>query len=90
MWREPNPSDEFIWWLFRNRCVVCGYAATEINEIVPRSRGKDKVLDWKNRVCMCHNCHNEYHKHGVNDGAILLLQQTRVEFLIGIGRDAYV
>lgn len=86
---EPNSSDYFIWWLFRNKCVACHKQATEINEIVPRSRSKQSVLDWKNRVTMCRECHNDYHKHGVNSKTQAELQTKRYNFLLMIGRQAY-
>jgi 5-methylcytosine-specific restriction endonuclease McrA len=90
MTRQPEASDEFIWWLFRNRCLVCGHLASEINEIIPRSRGPESLSDWKNRVTMCREDHNEYHRHGVSEDAIKKLQEQRIEFLIAIGRGEYV
>lgn len=87
---EPDASDAFIWFLFKHRCVACRKPASEINEIKPRSRSKQSILDWENRVTMCKECHNEYHKHGVNDEAIADLQQKRIDFLNSMGRDKYV
>ena len=86
---EPVPDDYFIWWLFRNKCVVCHKQATEINEIVPRSRSKLSILTWENRVTMCRECHNDYHKHGVNSKTQAKLQTKRDSFLRMIGREAY-
>ncbi len=87
---EPDASDAFIWFLFKHRCVYCRKPATEINEIVPRSRSKQSIQDWENRVLMCRECHNDYHRHGVNSGTIEDLQQKRVEFLKSMGREKYV
>lgn len=86
---EPNSSDYFIWWLFRNRCVSCRKPGIEINEIIPRSRSKQSILDWKNRVLMCRECHSDYHKHGVNSKTIEALQQKRHDFLMAMGREEY-
>lgn len=87
---EPTPEPSFIWWLFRNLCVSCKHPADEINEIIPRSRSKESVLDWTNRVTMCKNCHNEYHKNGVNAVTIHALQQKRINFLKDMGREEYL
>lgn len=87
---EPNATDAFIWWLFKHRCVVCRKEATEINEIEPRSRSKKNLHDWRNRVCVCRECHNEYHKHGVNDEAIAKMKGQRKNFLLEMGREEYV
>lgn len=85
----PVAEDYFIWWLFRNRCVSCRKPGSEINEIVPRSRSKQSILNWENRVLMCRECHNDYHKHGVNSKTIEALQQKRYEFLMAMGREEY-
>ena len=86
---EPVADNYFIWWLFRNRCVVCHQSGTEINEITPRSRSKKSILEWDNRVVMCRECHNEYHRHGVNSTTIAELQQKRHDFLMANGREEY-
>ncbi len=87
---EPNPSDYFIWWLFRNLCVVCHKPANEINEISPRSRSKKSITTWENRVTMCRECHNEYHKHGVNSKTQEALTEKRIEALNLFGRVEYI
>jgi hypothetical protein len=87
---EPTSSDYFIWWLFRERCVMCHKPATEINEIKPRSRSKKNIHDWRNRVPLCHECHMEYHKHGVTSEKIAEMQAKRDDFLNNFGRDGYL
>lgn len=87
---EPSPSDAFIYWLFKRRCVDCRQPASEINEILPRSRSKKAVTDWKNRVPMCHHCHRKYHDGGVTDEKMTRLYEKRQEFLIMIGRYEYI
>ena len=91
---EPNASDHFIWWLFRHQCVKysdrCTHAGQEINEIIPRSRSKNSILNWENRVLMCRECHNEYHRHGVNSKTQEELQEKRIEALKLFGREEYV
>lgn len=86
----PNASDSFIWWLFKHLCVVCHKPATEINEIVPRSRSKESILNWENRVTMCRECHGEYHRHGVNFGTQEELFFKRQEALKLFGREEYI
>lgn len=86
---EPNATDHFIYWLFRFRCVSCKKTATEINEIIPRSRSKKSITTWDNRVPMCKECHGEYHRKGVNDKAVTELKQIRHDFLISMGREEY-
>lgn len=90
---EPVPNDYFIWWLFKHKCVMCRKPASEINEIVPRSRSKKSILDWRNRVTLCHECHtgqNSFHSTGVTTKKIEEMQEKRKEFLISIGREEYV
>jgi len=87
---QPNASDHFIFWLFRYRCIVCKQPATEINEIIPRSRSKYSITDWRNRVTLCQKCHHEdYHNKGVNDDRIKVMQKLRSEFLLNFGRTEY-
>jgi len=86
----PNPSDSFIWWLFKHLCVSCHKSAQELNEIIPRSRSKNSILDWTNRVTMCCECHNEYHRHGVNSKTQSELQEKRIEALKLFGREEYI
>lgn len=87
---EPVPQDYFIWWLFRGLCVMCKHPATEINEIIPRSRSKKSILDWKNRITICKECHNKYHFDGVNDKTVKVMQDEREKFLLTFGRKDYV
>lgn len=86
----PVPDDYFIWFLFKHKCVMCKHPATEINEIIPRSRSKKSILDWRNRVTLCRNCHMIYHLAGVTQKKIEIMKETRKEFLIAIGREIYV
>lgn len=86
----PTPESYFIWWLFKHKCIICRKPASEINEIIPRSRSKKSILDWKNRVTLCQNCHQEYHAHGVTQDKISEMKEKRKEFLISIDREIYV
>ena len=87
---EPSASDSFIWWLFRRLCIMCTHSATEINEIIPRSRSKFSIMDWENRVTLCQNCHRDFHKDGVTDFKIKNMQYKRRRFLISTGRSEYI
>lgn len=87
---NPVPDDYFIHWLFRHRCMECGRPGQEINEIVPRSRSKKSLLDWKNRVVLCRICHDTFHHNGVTGGKIKSMQERRIEFLISIDRRSYL
>lgn len=87
---KPTADPSFIYWLFHYKCVVCKCPATEINEIIPRSRSKDSVNEWRNRVPMCRECHRKYHDKGVNGVTIRELQDKRTEFLMSFGRKEYV
>lgn len=80
---------EFIVWLFRGRCLICFRPGTDVNEIVPRARGRDS-MEWHNQVLMCHEHHMEYHDKGVGSQAVLKMQERRAEFLIAIGREDYI
>jgi 5-methylcytosine-specific restriction endonuclease McrA len=87
---EPRADDYFIYWLFRYRCIQCRQAAQEINEIVPRSRSKKSILDWKNRVPLCRTCHSVYHQDGVTEKKIFNMRIVRMEYLNSVGREKYV
>lgn len=87
---QPTADPSFIYWLFKYRCVECKRPATEINEIVPRSRWKSATLEWRNRVPMCQRCHEKFHHDGVTDVKIQALKIKRNEFLIAMGRMEYV
>lgn len=78
-------SREFIVALFRGRCVVCHAEGTDVNEILPRSRGR-RSLDWHNKVLLCRKCHRKYHNEGVSKKAIRELQEIRVKYLVETGR----
>ena len=86
----PNSSDYFIWWLFRRRCVMCSKPATEINEIIPRGRSKKSIMDWRNRVTLCHSCHDTFHHNGVTTVKIKEMQEKRKEVLMASDRMEYV
>lgn len=86
----PNASDNFIWFLFKHLCVSCHKPASEINEILPRSRSKESILNWENRVTMCRDCHNEYHRQGVNSKTQEELFFKRQEALKLFGREEYI
>lgn len=87
---EPNPSDYFIHWLFRFRCMECKKSGQEINEIIPRSRSKKSIMDWRNRVVLCRECHSVYHLHGVTVEKMQNMKEHRKEYLVSIGREKYV
>lgn len=82
-------SREFIVKLFHGRCLICNGQGSDVNEIIPRSRGKAS-LDWKNKVFMCRLHHEEYHRKGVSPSAIKYLQEKRTKFLIAIGREEWL
>ena len=87
---EPNPSDHFIHWLFRYRCINCKKSGEEINEIEPRGRSKKNIMNWKNRVLLCRECHNLFHKDGVTNDKIVAMKLLREFYLISVGREKYV
>ena len=86
---EPVADDYFIWWLFKRKCIMCKHPATEINEIIPRGRSKKSILDWRNRVTLCRDCHTHYHHSGVTKHKIEEMRLTRQEFLASIDRSVY-
>lgn len=88
---EPIPDPSFIYWLFRYRCANC-WVKTQglsIHEIVPRSRSKKSVMIWQNRVPMCQECHDDYHRTGVTDEKIKRLKKRRLDFLLNFDRKEY-
>lgn len=88
--QSEKDSDGFVFWVFKSRCIICKKPATEINEIVLRSRSKSAVTNWKNRVPLCTKCHEEYHHDGVTDEKMNNMREKRKEYLIAIGREDYI
>lgn len=88
-WIEPNPEDYFIWWLFRYRCASCFHEGQEINEIIPRSRDKNAVMEWRNRILLCRDCHEKYHHDGVTDEKIEDMKTIRRRYLLSVNRGEY-
>ena len=86
---EPRPDDNFIWWLFRYRCMECKKPGQEINEIIPRSRDRKAIMRWRNRVVLCRECHEKFHHGGVTDEKIAAMKETRRAYLTAIGRGRY-
>lgn len=78
-----------IFWLFHDRCVMCGQKAEEVNEIVPRARTRH-AKQWRNQVTLCHSCHQEYHHNGVTHEKQSDLFGKRESFLVTIGREQYI
>lgn len=78
-----------IYETFNNRCIVCWKPATEINEIVLRSRTKG-AFRFENCVPLCSFHHWEYHHNGVTPEKIKAMQERRKEFLYLIGKDENV
>lgn len=87
---EPNPSDNFIWWLYRYRCAECKQPGQEINEIIPRGRSKNSILDWTNRILLCRHCHDKFHNGGVTESKIDSMKEVRRNYLSMIGRTDYI
>lgn len=87
---NPVPDDYFIWWLFRYRCMECKRPGQEINEIILRSRSKSAIMNWKNRVVLCRDCHTKYHQNGVSKEKQLSMTNNRIEYLKSIGRLSYL
>lgn len=87
--RLDKSTPEFVHSLFRGRCIICYGFGTDVNEIIPRSRGKAS-MDWHNRVLMCRTHHSEYHRLGASKKNIQALQELRVKFLVAMGREDYV
>lgn len=86
---EPQ-TDLAIYRLFLWRCVECRRVATEINHIETRASTPDKKDDWRNKVPMCHSCHDLYHQGGVDDAKINHLKEKRAEYLALIRKAEYI
>lgn len=83
--KSERDDDKRIMTLFRRRCVVCMQPATEVNEIILRSRTKAAVLLPANRVPMCHKCHHVYHWSGVTDDKQERLRALAIQRLTAFG-----
>lgn len=87
---EPSCEPYFIHFLFMHRCLECKQIAYDIHEIIPRSRSKKSILDYKNRVVLCRSCHEKFHHNGVTIQKIKDMQELRKNYLISISREKYV
>lgn len=87
--KPENPyTDEFIRWLFKDRCIICFMKADVIHEINPRSSGKD-AMDYHNRVTLCNKDHASVHNQGTGEQQIEWLKSLRIEVLEAFGREEY-
>lgn len=82
-------SDKRIMKLFRGRCIVCFMPATEIHELIPRSRSKQAITMPQNRVPLCNGKHKFSHRDVHHDGYTQpkedFLRNKAIERLIQFG-----
>lgn len=45
-------------------CAVCFSPATQVHEIMPKSKRPADWWAWENRVPLCANCHDRVHQEG--------------------------
>lgn len=86
---ELHGERDAIFWLFHDRCVMCGQKAEEVNEIIPRARSKNWNR-WRNKVTLCHLHHTEFHHNGVTEHKQEELLESRAHFLMSVGRAKYI
>jgi len=82
-------TDEQVWAIFNHRCIVCFEYATDLNHIIPRSRGKTHKYNWRNKVPLCKKHHDAFHHKGVTAEKIIYMQDRRIEVLHMLGRQQY-
>jgi 5-methylcytosine-specific restriction endonuclease McrA len=68
--------------LFRYRCVGCTSQATQVHELIPRSRTKKATTMPQNRVPLCMSCHNRSHFNGYTEDKADFLRNQAVARLI--------
>ena len=83
-YQQIQESDDRIWKLFENRCVMCGKSAHSIHEIRPRSLDVNWLRD-ENRVTLCILCHNDIHRVGTKH-SVKQLSDKRNEWVKNHGR----
>lgn len=71
--------------LFKYRCVGCMSPATEVHELIPRSRTKHATTMKQNRVPICRSCHHRAHFEGYNYSKESFLRNKAIERLIMFG-----
>ena len=90
---EEKLDDQRIMKLFRGRCIVCMSAATEIHEIIPRSKTKHATKLPNNRVPLCNgnhkNSHRDVHDKGYTLDKADFLRVKAIERLIIFGVDLH-
>jgi hypothetical protein len=85
---KERESDRRIMKLFRGRCVMNpAHPATEINEIVLRSRSKQAIDMPNNRVPLCRSCHRVYHWGGVTDEKQTIMYEKAKARLLALGEN---
>jgi 5-methylcytosine-specific restriction endonuclease McrA len=87
---EVTDPTGFVMRLFLGRCVMCNHVATEVNHIIPRSRGKEFKDDWKNMAPLCHTCHDVFHDGGVTDEKVKSMQNMRAFRLTAMRKEQYI
>jgi 5-methylcytosine-specific restriction endonuclease McrA len=80
----------YVMRLFLGRCIMCNHVATEVNHIIPRSRGKEFKDDWKNMAPLCNTCHDAYHDGGVSDDKVKSMQNMRAFRLTNMRKEQYI
>lgn len=79
-------DDERIMKLFRGRCIMnLTHPASEINEIIPRSRTNQATTMKNNRVPLCRSCHRIYHWGGLTEVKMQIMYDKAVECLTMFG-----
>ena len=68
--------------LFRSRCVGCMGNATQVHELIPRSRSKRATTMKNNRIPLCASCHNRAHFNGYTQDKADFLRNKAIERLI--------
>jgi 5-methylcytosine-specific restriction endonuclease McrA len=71
-----------VWGMFHSRCIRCDHPATEIHEIIPRSKRPNDWWEIENMVCLCMKCHQWGHNRGTKFSAPILtvLRKERLEY----------
>lgn len=61
------------------KCVLCGRAAQDVHEILPRSRfgklNKESCFIESNMICLCRDCHSMAHTVSIRIKLLKLMQE---------------
>ena len=67
MEQRDDPDWEILMSLFDHTCLRCHSRAVTIHEIEPKSHGRERAMQFENRIAICASCHNLVHRYNTQE-----------------------